>query len=301
MEAIDNKEVKKGFKKDTGVSNMKLPTGFSFYHTDILFSVFAAKRICKNGSKVNRFYDESTKNKTKHITVYGDFLNIDTDFMLYTFLLEKLERDNIFTHKDNVNLTITTSFREIHDYFDKTLVKRGGKEVFNVYHKSLLNLQSVSLKINNEVVSLIERFQSFWDEDFDQHKEFKVTFPPEIKCLGGTQSLLDKEKFKSLKEYSQSHKKLYAYISSFSSSVKKFNVSTLYKVLGYVSEGVIIDEYGNEKEYSKNLKNARSNLKNIFEDLYWLGLIENSDTFNIRGAKQYEIVRTDDIKKDKKY
>jgi len=299
MEVIDNKEVKKGFKKDTGISNMPLPTGFTFYHTDILFSVFAAKRICNDGSKVNRFYDESTKNKTKQITVFGDFLNIDTDFMLYTFLLEKLERDNIFTHKDHVNLTVTTSFREIHDSFGKNLVKRGGKEIFNVYHKSLFNLQSVSLKINNEVVSLIERFQSFWDEDFDQHREFKITFPPEIKYLGGTQSLLDKEKFKSLKEYSQSHKKLYAYISSFN-NIKKFNVSTLYRVLGYTSEGVIIDEYGNEKEYCKNLKNARSNLKQILEDLVWEGLIKHSKTFDIRAAKQYEIVKVSDIKKNKK-
>ncbi|GGE91421.1 hypothetical protein [Pseudoalteromonas gelatinilytica] len=299
MEVREEKNNKKSKKKNTGISNMPLPKGFSFYHTDILVKIFGAKRISRKDKKVlDRVYKEDD------VIVYGDFLNIDTDFLLYTFLLEKLERQNTETHKDKLNFEVVVSYREIHDFFEKDLVKRGGREVFKTYRRSLWDLKTISLKIKNKVVSLIQDFEDNWDQDFDQHQKFTVTFPKEIKSLGGTQALLNKSQFKELP--TQAHKKLYAYIFSFSKEVTTFNVSTLYKVLGYHAEGTwivghkskgeFVFDNGEKEKFYKKLKNARSNLKSILDWFYFNSLIERSDTFEKRGAKQYEIVRTKDIK-----
>lgn len=245
---------------------------FFFIHWQLLLACYAP---IANGKK-DRESSNVLLNKQRVISdrdykmsVTSDFLSMDREFILYCFLLQKLNY-RIINDKITLNdLTIDITFQEIMDLFDtKDYRDKDHRVEFKTYFKRLMSVV-VDIEYNkyNVLTHLISSVKYTGGQSLDT--TYKVTFPKDMfdfYQIADRQILFKKHEINNVDTFGA--KKLYLYLLSINENEKtgyiitEFTRKNLDMILGHsinyynVSvddniNGTLESELTKEKSFSK--------------------------------------------------
>lgn len=303
--------------KPTKISNTHLNDDILFINWYLLFAAYAPVAINYNnelrdddnkiGSDikikcVNVLNDKNRilSDRTCRILINSEFLNMDKEFLIYCFLLQKLNNRIINEKISYSNLQIEVSLKDIQQFFSIKQYKNA--TLGHAFKTSLLRLRGVTLQLDIKgekeciITGLINEI--VYQKGNSAKTTYKISFPEHlIKFLERSK----RETFFTLDEYKSidtfGAKKIYFYLNSIDYKNKdgfiitEFKRSTLEQVLGHSITYLNFPDESESHSYEKHDDVSKKDIKdylNALKKCYFLiswSYDENSDNYTIKQTR----------------
>ncbi|GEK08313.1 hypothetical protein [Pseudoalteromonas peptidolytica] len=261
-----------------------------------------SKSLCLNILKnKNRVLDD----RKCRILINSEFLNMDKDFLIYCFLLQKLNRKIINKKITYHDLWIDVSLKEIQDFFG--IKKFNNKRYGHIFKSCLRRLRGITLDLDLKgdsigvITGLIN--EVVYDKGKSAKTTYRVSFPENlIRFLEKSkrETFFTREEYNSIETFGA--KKLYFYFNSIDYNNKggfiitEFKRSTLEQVLGHKIVYLNGDDESFSNVYHRDKDISKSDISDYFDALVNSGFLiswsysEESDNYHVfqsRHVKEY--------------
>ncbi|MGB0835567.1 MAG: hypothetical protein ACPGR2_13730 [Psychrobium sp.] len=221
--------------------------------------------------------------RTCRILTNSEFLNLDKDFLIYCFLLQKLNKKITNEKITCSDLWIDVSLKEIKDFFK---IKKFNNERYGHIFKSCLRrLCNINLELDiaseNKVLYTNLVSEIVYEKGKSAKTTYKVYFPLNlIKFLSKSK----RETYFTLDEYTSiktfGARKLYFYFNSIDYNnngfiINEFKRSTLEQILGHRINYFNIDNLSIIESYQKNKDISKSDISNYLNSLLECDFLES--------------------------